>query len=106
LPHGLLVLVAVKEKLGLPDDPLGPREAVQQVENIHDLAHGVGRPGLLPIPEGGVREQHLLRGTGHNEFVVEVDTGHFRIGEEVPHQVGLIHLLQPMMPKSGVLMIQ
>ena len=104
--HGLFVLVAVEEKLALPDDPLGTREAVEQVEDIHDLAHGVGRPGLLPVPEGGVGEQHLLGGLGHDEFVVEVDAGHFRVGEDVPHQVGLFHLLQPMMPESGVLMIQ
>ena len=86
--------------------PLGTRQAVEQVEDIHDLAHRVGWPGLLPIPEGGVGEQHLLRGLGHDEFVIEVDAGHFRVREDVPHQVGLFHLLQFVVPKGGVLMIQ
>ena len=104
--HGFFVLGAVEEKLALPDDPLGTGQAVEQVEDVHDLPHGVGRPGLLPIPEGGVGEQHLLGGLGHDEFVVEVDAGHFRVREDVPHQVGLFHLLQAMLPEGGVLMIQ
>ena len=104
--HGFLVFVAVEKKLALPDDPLGPGEPVEQVEDVDDLLHRIRRPGLLAVPEGGVGEQHVLGGRGHDEFIVEIDAGHLGIGKDIPHQIGLIHLLQAVLPVGRVLVIQ
>ena len=79
---------------------------MEHVEDLHHLPHRIGRPGLLPIPEGGVGDEHVLRGVGHNELVIKVDTGNLAIREDVPHQVGFVHLHQPILPEMRVLVIQ
>ena len=61
--QGGAVLLGVEEELALPDQAAVPVQAVQQVEEAHDLLHAVGLAGLLPVAEGGVRDPQL-RGAG------------------------------------------
>ena len=61
---------------------------------------------MLAVPEGGIRDEHLLGGVGHDELVIKVNTGNLGVGEDIPHQVGFVHLHQPVLPELRVLVIQ
>ena len=90
----LPVLLAVDEELRLPDDPLGSGQPGEEFEQRHNLLHRVGLLGLLPVPEGGVGDDNLLRHGDGYPAVVEGDLGQLAIAVHVPEELGLLHVLQ------------
>ena len=90
----LAVALAVEEKLRLADDALRPAQAVQHLEQLHDLPGLIGRAALLPVAEGGVRYPDVLRHVRGREPEVEGALGRLGIGEHVPIEVALLPVLQ------------
>jgi hypothetical protein len=62
---------------------------MEQVVQLHDLLHLVGRPGLLAVAEGGVGNQHLRRGIQGLDLVVEIDSAYLAVGENFPEKLRL-----------------
>ncbi len=79
---------------------------MKKLEYGLDLFHRVGRARLLPVPEGGVGDEHLLGRVDRQHHVVEVDAGDFLVGVDVPHQVGFINVLDVFAHRPGTLMVQ
>jgi len=92
-PDRLLVLIGVKEELTLLDDPVGPPQLVKQVVNVDDLLDRVRGAGLLAVPEGGAGDGRLLGRVDRDGNPVEGDPGDLGVGEEVPEEFRLLHVL-------------
>ena len=89
---GLFVLLAVKEEFGLPDHPIGAPQLMKHVEEVDDLLHRIRRPGLLPVPEGGIGNKDLFGRIDKDEFVVEFDPANLVVGKDTPVEVGLLDI--------------
>ena len=59
LRHGFLILIAVKEELGLSYHAVGTAQLCEHVIERHDLRHGVRGPCLLAVPKGGIRNMNI-----------------------------------------------
>ena len=94
LVQGLPVLLAVDEELRLADDALGAAEPAHELVEVHDLLHGEGLHGLLPVPEGGVGDPDLLGHVHGHPAVVEGDLRGLLVAERVPVELGLRHVLE------------
>ena len=92
--HRFAVAVVVNEKLGLPDNPLGPAQPGQQLVQLHDLLRGIGGLRLLPVTEGGVGDEDLLRHVHRDAAVVEGDFRNLVILKNLPVQMRLSYVLQ------------
>jgi hypothetical protein len=79
---------------------------VQHIEDLNDLPHGIGGPGLLTIPKSRVGDPHMFGRVRHDKFIIKIYPGNFLIGINLPHEIGLIHFLKPVLPTLGVFMIQ
>jgi hypothetical protein len=58
------------------------------------LLRGIGRTGLLPIPEGGVRNEELGRGVKGHVMAVKAHARHGGIGELIPVEFWYYHFFQ------------
>ena len=57
----------------MADDALGPAESVQEIVQVHDLLHLVGRARLLAVAEGGVGYKRLLGRVQRLYLMVEIN---------------------------------
>ena len=92
--QGFPILFRIDEKLALPDDAVFPAQPVHQLIEIPNLLWRKGRHGLLPIPEGGIRNPDLIRHILRHDTVVKPRFGDLVIGENIPEQHRLLHILQ------------
>ena len=104
--HGLPVPIAVKEEFGLPDDPVGAAQPVEEIKKVDDLLDRKRRSGLLSVPKRGIRDEPVGGRGDRENFMVKIDPANFVVRENRALQVGFRHLLQGVAPKSGVFMIQ
>src|SRR5208282_702355 len=90
--HRFAIDLRVQEKLGLPDYAVGTAELMQHVEHRDDLAGGVRRTRLLPIAEGGVRDEKIGCRVGLLELAVEYDSRHRVVGKLLADKIRLGHV--------------
>ncbi len=93
-PHRFPVLLRIEEKLGLADHAVRAAHAVHEVEDVGDLLRRIRRPGLLAVAEGGVRDPDVLGDVGLDKPFFEHHARDARIGEHVPVQDRLLHVLE------------
>ncbi len=93
----LAVLLAVDEKLRLPDDAVRPAQPAHQLVQFDDLVHRIGVDGLLTVPEGGIADPDFLRHAHGGTAVVELHLWHAFIIIKIPVQVRLRDVLQGIM---------
>ena len=89
---GLSVLVAVEKKLALADHPVGPPEFMEDLVEVDDLLHGVGRPRLLAVPEGRIGNEDLLRRIDEDELVVKFDPGDLVVRKNMPVKIRFLDI--------------
>ncbi len=90
LLDGLLILLAVEEEFRLPDHAVGPSQLMEHVEEIDDLLHRIGRPRLLPVPKGCIRDKDLFRWINEDKLVIELHPADLVIGKDAPVEVGFL----------------
>ena len=92
--HRVPVLLGIQEELALADDAVRPAQAVQHVEDVHDLLGRVRLARLLPVAERRIRDPDLLRhGHGHMAHV-ERDARDVLVIEHDAVEVRFRHILQ------------
>ncbi len=108
--ESLTVILGVQEKLGLANDAVGPAHLGQQIIQVNHLVYRVGRPGLLAVSEGRVRnedvallgllwiEDHLLAIDVLYDRSVELDQRGQIVIERIVEQVGLGCVNKGMLP--------
>jgi hypothetical protein len=67
---------------------------MKHIVEVDNLLDGVRRPGLLPVPESGVRDEDLLSRIGKDEFIIKFDPANLFIGEDAPIEVWLLDIQQ------------
>ena len=65
---------------------------MEHVEEVDNLLHRVGRPGLLPVPKSGIGNKDLFGRIDEDEFVVELDPADLVVGKDTPVEVGLLDI--------------
>ncbi len=90
----LPIPVAVYEELRLTNDAIRAGELRHHLIDIHDLFHCIRFTGLLSVTERRVGNPDFLRHVVRASPEVERYLRYFCILEELPHQIGFIHVLQ------------
>jgi hypothetical protein len=63
---------------------------MKHLEEVNNLLHRIGRPGLLSIPESGIGDEDLFRGIGKDEFIIEFHPANLIVWKNTPIEVGLL----------------
>ena len=90
----LAVLLAVDEKLRLPDDAVRSAEPGEVLIDVHDLLDRIRLHGLLPVAQGCVRDPDLLGHIHRHAPVVERHLRHHSLRVDVALEVRLRHVLE------------
>ena len=90
--YRFFVLVAIEKEFALPNHTLGTPQSMQHIVEVHYLLNCVRGSGLLAVPEGGAGYPYLIRQLHGYYHIVKDHPRHFRVGEDIPEQVGLLHI--------------
>lgn len=91
--HGFTVFISIKKKFCLPDQSPGTPEPAHQFKNPDDLFDGIGRSGLLAVPERRIGDPDLFRHVHRNDIAGKLDGGNFFIGEDIPEKFGFLNII-------------
>ncbi len=94
LIHCIPVLFTVQEKLAGTNHAVRTSQLVQIIIDCDDLLCAVWGPGLLPVPEGGIRDPYFSGHIMRHDSVVKRNLRYFRIRKHIPENIGLLHVVQ------------